>query len=287
VAASPPKWLIAFPADSNWRSATAKLIDASINWMTVAGEEFFRSITRAVNLLLDALEVILVATPWPVVMLVIALIATRRGGPRLAAFTVLAFTYLAVMGLWERSMATVALLGTASLICIVLGLPLGILCARNARVYALMRPVLDLMQTMPPFVYLVPAIAFFGIGKPPGVLATVIFGVPPLVHLTVLGIRSVPESVREAAVAFGCSRREVLLKVELPLALPSIMTGISQTTLMCLSMVVVASLIGAKGLGEDVLNALNSVAPGQGVLAGVAILFCAMVLDRLTQGKNR
>jgi glycine betaine/proline transport system permease protein len=203
----------------------------------------------------------------------------------MAVFTGAAMAYLAAMSLWEKSMVTIALLGTASLICIVVGCPLGIWCAKSERAYKTIRPILDLMQTMPPFVYLIPAIAFFGIGKPPGILATVIFGLPPMVHLTVLGIHGVPASVREAAMAFGASRTYLLFRVELPLALPSIMIGISQATLMCLSMVVVASLIGAKGLGEDILNALAQVAPGAGIVAGIAVLFCAIVLDRLLQGK--
>ena len=181
-------------------------------------------------------------------------------------------------------MTTVALLGTAALLCLVAGIPLGIWCARQPRVHAMVRPVLDLMQTMPSFVYLIPVIAFFGIGKPPGILATIVFGMPPVVRLTILGLHGVPSSVREAALAYGASRTQLLLKVDLPLAMPSIMTGINQTILMCLSMVVIASLIGAKGLGEEVLDALTYANEGKGVLAGLAILFCAMVLDRIVQG---
>ena len=146
-------------------------------------------------------------------------------------------------------MSTIALLGTAAVLCIFFGIPLGILCARNRTVYAIVRPILDLMQTMPSFVYLIPVIAFFGIGKPPGILATIVFGMPPVVRLTVLGLKGVPESVREAAEAFGVSKPYMLFKVDLPLAMPSIMAGINQTILMCLTMVVIAALIGAKGLG--------------------------------------
>ena len=143
------------------------------------------------------------------------------------------------------------------------------------------------MQTMPAFVYLIPIIAFFGTGKPPGVLATLVFGMPPVIRLTALGIRGVPESTKEAAVAFGCTRWTLLKDIEIPLAMPSIMTGVNQTILMCLSMVVIASLIGAKGLGQDVLIALQYAAKGQGMLAGLAILFCAMVIDRIVQGHYR
>ena len=140
---------------------------------------------------------------------------------------------------------------------------------------------------MPSFVYLIPVIAFFGTGKPPGILATLVFGMPPVIRLTTLGLKQVPESVIEAATAFGASRWYVLSRVEIPLAMPSIMAGINQTILMCLSMVVIASLIGAKGLGEEVLKALEYAAQGEGLLAGMAILVCAMVLDRLVQGKSR
>ncbi|MYH58400.1 MAG: ABC transporter permease subunit, partial [Boseongicola sp. SB0675_bin_26] len=148
-------------------------------------------------------------------------------------------------------------------------------------------PVLDLMQTMPSFVYLIPVIAFFGIGKPPGIIATIVFGMPPVVRLTVLGFDGIPSSVREAAMSFGVSKTYMLFRVDLPLARPSIMAGVNQTILMCLSMVVIASLIGAKGLGEDVLDALTYANEGKGVLAGVAILLCAMVLDRIVQGRTR
>jgi glycine betaine/proline transport system permease protein len=281
-----PAWLVSFPADDAWRNSVAGSINAALDWMTRHGSELFDGVSRTVRVLLDLMEVLLVGTPWPVVMVVVTLVTARRAGWPTAAFTAGAMAYLAVMGLWERSMGTVALLGTASAICILIGVPLGIWCAKKPSVYAVVRPFLDLMQTMPPFVYLIPAIAFFGIGKVPGILSTVVFGLPPSVHLTVLGLHGVPASVREAATAFGVSKTYLLLKVELPLALPSIMTGISQTTIMCLSMVVVASLIGAKGLGEDILYALNRVAPGQGVVAGIAILFCAIVLDRVMQGKR-
>ena len=181
-------------------------------------------------------------------------------------------------------MATVALLGAAAFLCLVFGIPLGIWFGKNERAYSIALPVLDFMQTMPAFVYLIPIIAFFGTGKPPGVLATVVFGMPPVIRLTALGMRQVPEGTREAALAFGCTRRMLLRQVEIPLAMPSIMAGVNQTILMCLSMVVIASLIGAGGLGKNVLEALQYAAKGQGMLAGLAILFCAMVIDRVIQG---
>ena len=281
-----PAWLEMFPASRAWRRTVESMIDRAFQWMTEAWAGLFAGTTNVIRLLLDGMETLLVATPWPVVMSVIVLLAYRMAGARIAVFTAASMGYLGIFGFWEKSMTTVALLGSAAFLCLAAGIPLGIWCARSRRVHALVRPVLDLMQTMPSFVYLIPVIAFFGIGKPPGILATVVFGMPPVVRLTVLGLNGVPRSVREAALAFGASPRWLLLKVDLPLAMPSIMTGINQTILMCLSMVVIASLIGAKGLGEEVLDALTYANEGKGVLAGLAILFCAMVLDRIVQGRN-
>jgi len=283
---NPPSWLVAFPADKAWHSAVSGWVDGWFEWLTQNGEGLFDSIRNAISTLLDAMEVVLVDTPWPIVMLVIIVLAWRLAGSRVAIFTVAALAYLSLLGFWEKSMATVALLGTASFICVLFGIPLGVWCSKSDKAYAVVRPVLDFMQTMPAFVYLIPVIAFFGTGKPPGIIATIVFGMPPVVRLTVLGMKGVPETVREAATAFGASKQFLLFKVDLPLALPSIMAGINQTILMCLSMVVIASLIGAKGLGEDVLSALQYAAQGQGIVAGLAILFCAMVLDRIVQGKG-
>ncbi len=284
--ANPPEMLTTFPADRDLRIAVSEWLDKGFDLITVNGEAVFDSITFGVRVLLDALETILVGTPWPVVMAVIVVLAWRLAGPRVAVFTVAALAYLAFLGFWEKSMSTVALLGAAAFICIAIGIPVGIWCAKNKTAFTIVRPILDFMQTMPAFVYLIPVIAFFGTGKPPGILATLVFGMPPVIRLTVLGMRGVPASVREAAMAFGANKRYLLFKVDLPLAMPSIMTGINQTILMCLSMVVIASLIGAKGLGEDVLEALQYAAEGQGMLAGFAILFCAMILDRIVQGRG-
>jgi glycine betaine/proline transport system permease protein len=284
---SVPGWLENVPTKRSWRIDLSQTVDQFFEWFTLAGEDFFSFITLVIRSLLDGMDILLVDTPWPVVMIVIILLSLQLAGPRVAIFTTACLAYLGLLGFWEKSMETVSLLGTAAFICIVLGLPLGIWCAKNNRAYTIVRPILDLMQTMPSFVYLIPVIAFFGIGKAPGVVATVVFGMPPVVRLTVLGLYGVPQSVREAAIAFGVSKRFLLFRVDLPLALPSIMTGINQTILMCLSMVVIASLIGAKGLGEDVLHALTYADEGQGILAGLAILFCAMILDRIVQGRRK
>ncbi|MCR9122419.1 MAG: ABC transporter permease subunit [Phyllobacteriaceae bacterium] len=279
--------LTAFPADPDHYSGTARWLEAQIDAAARNGAGAFDSIVFGVRTVLDTISLALVATPWPVVMTVICVVAWRSAGPRVAIFTAAALAYIAMMGYWEIAMETVALVGAAVVICVILGIPLGIWFGKSERAYKFAEPVLDLMQTLPAFVYLIPIIAFFGTGNPPGILATIIFGMPPLIRLTALGIRGVPESIKEAATAFGASRWNVLYDVELPLARPSIMTGVNQTILMCLSMVVIISLIGGGGLGKVILEALQFAAKGPGLLGGLAILLCAMVIDRIVQGAFR
>ena len=265
----------------------ANWLEARIDAAAVAGQGAFDSITAGVRAILDAMTIALIGTPWPVVMVVICVVAWRAAGPRVAIFTAAALAYVAVLGYWEISMETVALVGAAVIICVVIGIPLGVWFGKSKRAYGFAEPVLDLMQTLPAFVYLIPIIAFFGTGNPPGILATIIFGMPPVIRLTALGMRGVPESIKEAATAFGASRWQQLKDVEIPLALPSIMAGVNQTILMCLSMVVIISLIGGGGLGKVILEALQYAAKGPGLLGGFAILFCAMVIDRIVQGAFR
>ena len=280
----PAEFIMEFPMKKQVFTPVANEMESWFDWLATHGAGVFDGVTASIRAVLDGLEVVLVQTPWPVVMLVIIVTAWRLAGPRIAIFTAASLAYLAFLGLWEVSMATVALLGAAAFLCLLFGIPLGIWFGKSERAYQVALPVLDFMQTMPAFVYLIPIIAFFGTGKPPGVLATIIFGMPPVIRLTALGMRMVPEGTKEAATAFGCTKGMLLREVEIPLAMPSIMTGINQTILMCLSMVVIASLIGAGGLGKNVLEALQYAAKGQGMLAGLAILFCAMVIDRVIQG---
>lgn len=276
-----------FPVGKEYFAALAKQGDKGFDWLAINFSHVFTGITKVIRTVLDGLEVILIDTPWPVVMLVIVVMAFRLAGPRVAIFTAASLLYLAFMGLWEMSMITVALIGAGAFLCVLFGIPLGIWFGKSKRAYSMAEPVLDFMQTMPAFVYLIPIIAFFGTGKPPGVLATIIFAMPPVIRLTALGMRGVPEATKEAATAFGCSKWQLLRNVEIPLAMPSIMTGINQTILMSLSMVVIASLIGAEGLGALILEALQYAAKGQGLLGGLAILVCAMVIDRIAQGMYR
>ena len=287
VSREPVGWLESFPANVDWKSDSAAGLDQFFVLLTQGGGWFFGAISWSISALLDALERLLLAPPWPVTMLFIVILAHLTAGARVAIFSAAALAYLGLFGFWDQSLRTVALLGAAALIAIALGIPIGILCARRPAVYAAVRPVLDFMQTMPAFVYLIPVIALFGIGKPPGVIATLFFGMPPVIRLTALGLQGVPHDVREAARAFGASEARLLLRVDIPLAAPSIMTGINQTILMSLGMVVIASLIGAKGLGQDVLYALQYAATGSGILSGLAILFCAMLLDRIVQGRRQ
>jgi glycine betaine/proline transport system permease protein len=274
------------PADRDLHSAIATWLNVGLfDRMATAGGGLLAGVTQTINWLLGGVEAMLTATPWLVTATVIVALAGYVAGYRVALLAAAGLAYLVLFGFWEKSMITVALLGTAALLCTTVGLPLGVLCGKSQTADSLVRPMLDFMQTMPSFVYLIPVIAFFGTGKPAGIIATVIFGMPPVARLTALGIRNVPEPVREAAVAFGCGPRKLLLDVEIPLAMPAIMAGVNQTILMCLGMVVIASLIGAEGLGHDILIALEYVAKGEGLLAGLAVLFCAMIIDRVVQGR--
>ena len=287
TASKPEPWITRVPVGTDYYTALATVLEEWFDRTAEAGQGVFDGVTAAVQSFLGLLELILAGTPWPVVMLFWFVAAWRVANVRVAIFSMAGLAYFGLFGFWETTMVTFALVGTAAAFCVLLGIPLGVWCAKSPRTYAIVRPLLDLMQTLPPFVYLIPIIAFFGTGKVPGILATIIVGMPPVVRLTALGVMQVDRHVKEAAYAFGASKTQVLTGVELPLATPSIMTGVNQTILLCLAMVVIAALIGAKGLGQDVVVALQYIAKGEGILAGLAILFCAMLLDRLVQGRFR
>lgn len=280
-------FLSEFPTENSIRLTSIDAVEGFIAWCVVNSVAFFEGLTSVIRWLLDAMEVALVQTPWIVVAALIVLLTWLTAGLRMAIWSGAFLAYMGLLGFWEKAMTTLALLGTAALLSIVIGIPLGMFSARRPRFYAVIQPIMDFMQTMPAFVFMVPVIAFFGVGKPAAVIVTMIFGGTPVVRLTVLGLRGVPESVREAAISFGANKWYLLTKVDLPLAGPSIRAGINQTIMLSLAMVVVASLIGAKGLGEDVLEALQYANVGQGILAGFAILFCAMILDRIVQGQRK
>ena len=229
-----------------------------------------------------------VKTPWIVIITAIVTLTGLSAGPRAAIYSAGFLGYMGFLGFWVKAMTTLALLGTAAILSIAIGIPLGIFCARRQRFYSLIRPIMDFMQTMPAFVFMIPVIAFFWNWK--GCSSNHYYDFwryTPVVRLTVLGLRGVPETIREAAIAYGATKWYLLRKVDLPLATPSILAGVNQTVMLSLAMVVVASLIGAKGLGQDVLEALQYANVGQGILAGIAILFVALILDRVVQGKKK
>ena len=270
----------------NLNTYVSEAIDNSIAYLTVFYGFLFDGITKFLRGMLSAISSVTVGTPWPITMGVLLWMAYKMAGPRVTIFVAASLIYLALFGFWQTAMDTLSLVLAASIICVVIGLPLGIWVGKSQRGHAIMTPILDVMQTIPSFVYLLPAIAFFSIGKPPGILATVIFAMPPMVRLTALGIRQVGESTKEAALAFGANPRQLLTKVELPLALPSIMTGINQVVMMSLSMVVIAALIGAGGMGFVVTEALENTETGRGILAGIGIALLAMMIDRVVQKAN-
>jgi len=230
------------------------------------------------------IERLLLWMPWFIFILIVALLAWRLGSWKLALGSAAGMLFIGALGLWDAAMRTLAIVFTATGLAIITGVPLGILMAQSNRIRSVMRPALDLMQTMPSFVYLIPALMFFGLGKVPALIAVYIYAVPPAIRLTDLGIRQVAGNAVEAAKAFGATPRQILLKVQLPLAMPTIMTGINQTIMMALAMVVVASMIGAAGLGTEVLNGIARLEVGRGFNGGISIVIVAIIIDRITQG---
>ena len=269
------------------RDVSGDAIDQGIKWLTNNGRWLFEGIKDGITYALVYIESGLKWLPWPAVVMGLMLAAFAVGRWGLMAFSGVAFLFIGFMGLWEPTMDTIALMAVAVALSVGIGLPLGVLGARNQTADRIMRPILDGMQTMPSFVYLIPGILFFGLGKPAGIFATIIYAVPPVIRLTNLGIRQVSPETVEAARSFGASPLQILAKVQVPMALPTIMAGVNQTTMMALAMVTIASMVAAGGLGDNVLRALQKNQPGNGVIAGLAIVFLAVVIDRLTQAIAR
>ena len=260
-----------------------RFFEIIIQWMIDNWSGFFDAVTATVSATLSAFESVLML-PHPLIMIALLTgLAWYISGRGVAIFTVAGLFLIEGMGLWPETMNTMALIFTAVLIALLIGIPVGIWASKNDLVEKLVRPVLDFMQTMPAFVYLIPAVLFFQLGKVPGVISTLVFATPPAVRLTNLGIRQVPEEVKEAALAFGSNPRQMLFKVELPVALPTILAGVNQTIMLALSMVVIASLIGAGGLGQPVLVGIQQLNIGLGFEGGIAIVILAIFLDRITQ----
>jgi len=258
-------------------------IERGTDWLDASFGPLFDGIKSVIGGLVGFFEWVLLSGPVWLWMALFAALAWRFGRWKFAVFTLLGLGLILNLGYWDPTMKTLAMVVTAALISVLLGVPIGILCSRSNAVQNIVTPILDFMQTMPAFVYLIPAVTFFSLGVVPGVIASVIFAIPPTIRLTNLGIRQVPGELMEAASAFGSTSLQKLVKLQLPLALPTILAGINQTIMLSLSMVVFASMIGAQGVGAVVYKAVTQVKIGEGFEAGLAIVILAILLDRLTQ----
>ncbi|NWN91728.1 proline/glycine betaine ABC transporter permease [Marinobacter adhaerens] len=264
-------------------------IENSLNWLTTEYSNVTRGIADVTVASIDTLNDALMWLPPGVLLLIIAGLCWWVANVRLAIGAAAGLALIWNMGLWVPMIETLTLVVIATLVAVVIALPVGIAAALSERLYKLIMPVLDFMQTMPAFVYLIPAIPFFGIGSMSAIFATVIFSMPPAIRFTTLGIRQVPGELIEAADSYGATRSQKLFKVQLPMSLPTVMAGINQTIMLALSMVVIAAMIGASGLGSEVWRAIQRLRPGDGFEAGIAVVILAMLLDRITQSlrKNR
>jgi len=255
-----------------------------VDWLVENYRDFFQSLKWPVDQTLNGLDMGLNWLHPLVIIAVISFTAYRFSGKGLAVFSVVTLVLIGLLGLWEDTMTTLAMVLSSVVFCALVGIPLGIWAGRSNRFETALRPVLDAMQTTPAFVYLVPIVMLFSVGNVAGVLATIVFALPPVIRLTSLGIRQVHPELVEAAQAFGATRWQVLRRVQIPLAMPTIMAGLNQTIMMALSMVVIAALIGAGGLGSPVILGLNTLDIGQAVTGGLGIVLIAIILDRITQG---
>jgi len=262
-------------------------VTTAIDWIVSHFRPLFQGIRLPVDYILSAFQHMLLGMPAPVAIMVFSLIAWQLSSLGMGIATLVSLIAIGAIGAWSQAMVTLALVLTALLFCIIIGLPLGIWLARSQRAAKIIRPLLDAMQTTPAFVYLVPIVLLFGIGNVPGVVVTIIFALPPIVRLTILGIKQVPADLVEAAESFGASPRQMLFKVQLPLAMPTIMAGVNQTLMLALSMVVIASMIAVGGLGQMVLRGIGRLDMGLATVGGVGIVILAIILDRLTQAVGR
>ncbi|MDW6025363.1 ABC transporter permease subunit [Mesorhizobium sp. BAC0120] len=267
-----------------WRRA----VDDGLNWVVGNWGDSFEAAARPLLLLLNAIEKLLLITPWWVIVIIlvgVAWLATRRWQLPLVVFVALIF--LGIMDLWHDAMTTTALMLAATISTIIISIPVGVWMSRSSITRQIVTPILDLMQTLPSFVYLIPTVMIFGPGKIPALIATIVYAAPPLARLTDLGLRSVDTSVMEASRAFGTTPMQRLFGVQIPLALPTILAGINQTTMMALAMVVIASMIGAGGLGYQVLQGIGRLEISRGLFAGLGIVALAVIFDRVTQAFGR
>ncbi len=276
------EWLFSFP---KWFNIDATAIDRAVRGFAVTAQGPLNAVKNGINALVGFMALILSHIPWPVLILLVAFLGWRIRKKVMTGVLYGALIFvIGLAGLWELMNVTLAVVLSSVLIALVLGIPIGILMSGSDRANRIIRPILDTMQTMPVFVYLIPALLLFGTGNASGVIATVIYAVVPVIRLTSLGIRQVNKEVVEASKAFGATRWQTLKKVQIPQAMPTIMTGINQTLMMAMAMVVTTSMIGVRGLGMEVLNAVNRIEIGRGLVAGGSVVILAVVIDRIMQG---
>ncbi len=266
-----------------WVVPLDKWIDDITDFIIDAGEPVWDGMAAVLGFALAEANAVLTLLPWSVMLLVFFGLGFLTGGTKLAVGVSVGFLLIAAVGMWDLAMATLALILVATALAILIGIPLGILMSKYQWVHNALRPVLDLMQTLPSFVYLIPVVMIFSIGRIPALLATFIYSVPPTIRLTNLGIRQVASDVVEAGQSLGSTPLQLLTKIQLPLALPTIMAGVNQTIMMALAMVVIASMIGAGGLGVEVLRGVGQLDIGRGFVGGICIVVLAIIIDRLTQ----
>lgn len=277
-----PEWFFEFPKAISINIQDP--INDAIDYMLASWEAFFDGLSAFLRTLLGAVGTVIHIIPWWLLIALVFFLTLRMTKKmKRAAFYAILLFFIGSIGLWSLMYETLTIIVTSVLISLTIGFPLGILISFSKRSYAIVRPVLDTMQTMPSFVYLIPAVMFLGLGNNPAVIATTIYAVPPIVRLTCHGIQQVDTEVVEAAKSFGSTPMQTLIKVQIPQALPTIMTGVNQTIMMAIAMVVTCSMIGARGLGAEVISGINRLDSGRGFAAGIAIVIVAIVIDRLTQ----
>ena len=261
----------------------AEWIEKNIKEWLFMQRPLFKKLSAPIDATLNGLDTLFNFIPFPIVILIFAFFAWKTNGFKFAIFSVISLISIDLVDLWQETMTTLAMIFTAVIFCMIIGIPLGIAASRSKLFETILRPILDIMQTIPSFVYLIPVVMLFGIGLTPGVVATIVFALPPIVRLTNLGIRQVGKGFKEAGASLGLSKFLILSKIEIPLAMKTIMAGVNQTLMLALSMVVIAALIGAGGLGLTVYVALGRLDIGGAVIGGTGIVILAIVLDRITQ----
>ena len=271
------------PSDYEIYIPIAEWIERNIKEWLFTQRPLFKKLSAPIDTVLNNLESFLNFIPFPIILLIFIFFAFRTNGLKFAVFTLVSLVFIDLVDLWSESMTTLAMIFTAVFFCMLIGIPLGILASRSKIFEIILRPMLDIMQTIPSFVYLIPVVMLFGVGLTPGVVATIIFALPPVIRLTNLGIRQVGKGFKEAGFSLGLSKFLVLIKIEIPLSLKTIMAGVNQTLMLALSMVVIAALIGAGGLGLTVYIALGRLDIGSAVIGGTGIVILAIILDRITQ----